>query len=70
MEIATVRLNAGLASGSVVSRFTEGLAWPATAVKVGDDLIVVNTQFNTRADNTTVRPFTLLRVPLARLSGQ
>ena len=70
VEIATVRLSADLASGTVVARFKDpALAWPATAVKVGEELIVVNTQFNTRQDNTTTRPFTLLRVPLSRLAG-
>jgi sugar lactone lactonase YvrE len=70
VEIATVRLSADLASGTVVARFKDpALAWPATAVKVGEELIVVNTQFNTRQNNTTTRPFTLLRVPLARLAG-
>ena len=68
VEIATVVLSDGMTRGRVVSRFKDpGLAWPATAVKVGDALIVVNTQFNTRAPNTTTRPFTLLRVPLSRL---
>lgn len=62
-EVVTLRLNAALTSGTVVSRFTDGLAWPATAAKVGDDLVVVNTQFNTRGGTTTTRPFTLLRVP-------
>jgi Cu-Zn family superoxide dismutase len=70
VEIATVRLSADLASGTVVARFKDpALAWPATAVKVGEELIVVNTQFNTRQNNTTTRPFTLLRVPLSRLAG-
>ena len=67
-EVVTLRLNAALTTGTVVSRFTEGLAWPATAAKVGDDLVVVNTQFNTRGGTTTTRPFTLLRVPVSRLS--
>jgi sugar lactone lactonase YvrE len=66
-EIVTLTLNAELTSGTVVSRFTQGLAWPATAVRVGDDLVVVNTQFNTRGSATTTRPFTLLRVPVAAL---
>jgi Cu-Zn family superoxide dismutase len=71
VEIATVQLNDDLTAGTVTSRFKDAaLAWPATAAKVGSDLIVVNTQFNTRRDNTTVRPFTLLRVPVARLMAQ
>jgi Cu-Zn family superoxide dismutase len=68
-EIATVTLASGLLRGTVVHRFKDPqLAWPATAVKVGDRLIVVNTQFNLRDARTEVRPFTLLSVPLARLT--
>ena len=68
VEIATVVLSDGMTRGRVVSRFKDpGLAWPATAVKVGGALVVVNTQFNTREPNTTTRPFTFLRVPLSRL---
>lgn len=69
-EVATVALNSDLSAGTVTSRFSnEGLTWPATAVKVGDDLIVVNTQFNTYGDKTQKTPFTLLRVPTARLAA-
>ena len=47
VEIATVVLSDGMTRGRVVSRFKDpGLAWPATAVKVGEALIVVNTQFD------------------------
>jgi Cu-Zn family superoxide dismutase len=68
VEIATVELADDLSSGTVTSRFTDPmLAWPATAVKVGDRLLVVNTQFNTRQDETTTLPFTILSVPVARL---
>ncbi len=71
VEIATVQLNDDLTTGTVTSRFTDSaLAWPATAAKVGSDLIAVNTQFNTRRENTTTRPFTLVRVPVARLTAQ
>jgi Cu-Zn family superoxide dismutase len=66
-EVVTLRLNAELTGATVVSRFTEGLAWPATATRVGEDLVVVNTQFNTRGQSTTTRPFALLRVPVSRL---
>ena len=69
-EVVTIRLNAEMSTGTVVSRFTEGLTWPATAARVGDDLVVVNTQFNTRDGGVTVRPFTLLRIPIARLAAQ
>jgi Cu-Zn family superoxide dismutase len=70
VEIATIQLNEGMTSGTVVSRFTDpALAWPATAALVGDELVVVNTQFNTRQNTTTTLPFTLLRVPVALLGG-
>lgn|SRR5690606_11144477 len=67
-EVAAVRLSDDLSSGTVIARFTEGLAWPATAARVGDDLVVVNTQFNTRGSepSTTERPFTLVRIPVSR----
>ena len=69
VEIARVDLAADLASGVVSARLKDPLlAWPATAIKVGDRLIVVNTQFNTRANNAAVRPFTLASVPVARLA--
>jgi Cu-Zn family superoxide dismutase len=68
VEIATVRLSPDLAKGTVINRFTDPLlAWPATAAKVGDRLLVVNTQFNTRTDKKETLPFTIASVPLARL---
>jgi Cu-Zn family superoxide dismutase len=67
-QIATLTTAHDLSSATVVARFSDGLAWPATAARVGDNLVVVNTQFNTREGNTTTRPFTLLRVPVARLA--
>jgi Cu-Zn family superoxide dismutase len=70
VEIATLELNEGMTQATVVSRFTDpALAWPATAALVGDELVVVNTQFNTRQDSTTTLPFTLLRIPLSLLPG-
>lgn len=71
VEIATVQLSADYAKGTVVNRLKDPLlAWPATAAKVGDHLLVVNTQFNTRGDNSQKTPFTLVRVPLARLAAR
>jgi Cu-Zn family superoxide dismutase len=68
VEMVTVRLSPDLARGNVEKRFKHSaLAWPATAAKVGDRLIVVNTQFNARAINTATRPFTLASVPIAQL---
>jgi Cu-Zn family superoxide dismutase len=71
VEIATVQLTPDYGKGTVVNRLKDpALAWPATAAKVGDHLLVVNTQFNTRGDNTQKTPFTFARVPLARLAGR
>ena len=71
VEIATVSLSPDFAKGTVVNRFKDPLlAWPATAVKVGDRLLVVNTQFNTRNDKKETLPFTVASVPLAKLSPQ
>lgn len=69
-EIAAVQLNADMTRGTVISRLTDpALIWPATAVKVGGDLVVVNTQFNARSSDTPRRPFTLVRVPVFRITG-
>lgn len=69
VEIATVQLSQDLTKATVVSRFKDPLlAWPATAVKVGDRLLVVNTQFNTRNEKRETLPFTVVSVPLSRLS--
>ena len=69
-EIVTVALSDDFAKGTVVSRFKDPqLAWPATAVKVDDRLLVVNTQFNARTKNTQTLPFTILSVPLSRLAA-
>ena len=69
VEVATVQLSADLTKGTVVHRFKDpALAWPATAVKVGEELLVVNTQFNTRNDRKQTPPFTIVRIPLSRLA--
>jgi Cu-Zn family superoxide dismutase len=70
-EIVTIDLAADLASGKVVSRFKDpALMWPATAVKVGDRLLVVNTQFNKRTSKDPVTPFSIVAVPVSRLTGK
>jgi Cu-Zn family superoxide dismutase len=70
-EIVTVALEADLSRGRVVSRFKDpALMWPATAVKVGDQLLVVNTQFNKRTTKDPQAPFSIIGVPLARLQGK
>lgn len=68
-EVVTVALDEGLARGSVVSRFSSpDLAYPATATVVGDDLVLVNAQFDKHDADSAARPFTLARIPLARLA--
>jgi sugar lactone lactonase YvrE len=68
VEVATVQLSEDLSKGTVIARFKDpALAWPATAVKIGSDLIVVNTQFNTRANSSQTVPFTLISLPLSKL---
>jgi Cu-Zn family superoxide dismutase len=69
-EIVTVTLSEDLTKGTVAARFKDDqLAWPATAAKVGDRLLVVNTQFNMRTKKTETLPFTVLSVPLSRLAA-
>lgn len=69
-EIVTIRLAPDLASGTVIKRTqAPGLAWPATAAMDGDSLLVVNSQFNKRLDDSAARPFTILRVPRKELGA-
>lgn len=64
-EVTVIELAPDMASGSVVSRQKPaGLLWPATAALVGDELVIVNTQFNKRQSNDPETPFTLQRLPL------
>jgi Cu-Zn family superoxide dismutase len=70
-EIVTIALDADLARGRVVSRFKNpALAWPATAAKAGDRLLVVNTQFNKRQTKDAATPFSIVGVPLSMLAGK
>jgi Cu-Zn family superoxide dismutase len=70
-EIVTVQLSDDLAKGKVVSRFKNpALMWPATAAKVGDRLLVVNTQFNKRNTKDPVLPFSIVGVPVSMLAGK
>jgi Cu-Zn family superoxide dismutase len=70
-EVVTIKMVPDLSSGKVVSRFHDpALGWIATAAISGDELFVVNTQFNVREAGTEVRPFTLTVVPLERLGGK
>ena len=70
-EIVTIQLTPDLGKGRVVSRFKHAaLAWPATAAKAGDRLLVVNTQFNKRQSKDPVAPFSIVAVPLSMLAGK
>jgi sugar lactone lactonase YvrE len=65
-EIVTLQL--GPRNAQVVSRLRDpALLWPATAVIVDEELVVVNSQFNARATKSARMPFTLAAVPLVRL---
>jgi Cu-Zn family superoxide dismutase len=69
-EVVTVQLAPGLGTGRVVHRFKDpSLIAPATAVKVGDMLYVVNTQFNKRGDKSAARPFAITGIPVSLLKG-
>jgi sugar lactone lactonase YvrE len=70
-EVVTIELSPDLAKGRVLSRFKDpALAWPATAAKVGDRLLVVNTQFNKRTTKDPVLPFSIIGIPISRLAGK
>lgn len=69
-EVVTVRLTNDLSRGTVVSRFAHPMiVHPATAVKVGNELLVVNSQFNRRTNKTFTTPFTVVRIPIASLTA-
>lgn len=70
-EVVTIKMAPDMSSGKVVSRFRDpALGWIATGAIAGDDLLVVNTQFNMREAGTAVRPFKLTAIPLELLSGK
>jgi Cu-Zn family superoxide dismutase len=67
-EIVTISLAPDMASGAVIARTSSsGLLWPATGVIAGDELLVVNSQFNRRSTGDAQRPFSIQRVPLSSL---
>lgn len=69
-EVVTIELSEDLAKGRVLNRFkSPALAWPATAARVGDRLLVVNTQFNQRQAKKARTPFTIIGIPLSALAG-
>ncbi len=65
-EIAVVELADDFASGTLTSRIQDAsLAAPATGVKVGDRLLVVNTQFDAmESEEGPVLPFTVSSIPI------
>jgi sugar lactone lactonase YvrE len=70
-EVVTIELSEDLSKARVVNRFRDpALAWPATAAKVGNQLLVVNTQFNQRQAKQAETPFTIVGIPLSRLAGK
>jgi len=70
-EVITVELSADLNSGKVLNRFKNpAIRWPATAALHGDQLLVVNAQFNKRSANEAVKPFSVISIPRASLAGQ
>jgi sugar lactone lactonase YvrE len=70
-EVVTIELSQDLSKARVVNRFKDpALAWPATAAKVGKELLVVNTQFNQRQAKTAQTPFTIVGIPLSALAGK
>ncbi len=70
-QIISVDLANDFASGTVISRFEDAsLAYPATAVKVEDRLLVVNTQFDVmESEKGPALPFTVLSIPTLALQG-
>lgn len=70
-EVVTLQLSPDWRSGKVTSRFKHAaLLWPATAAKVGNELLIVNSQFNRRNSPEVVRPFSVAAVPLSVLNGK
>jgi DNA-binding beta-propeller fold protein YncE len=69
--IVTVALDDELDSGQVTAEFTDAaLQFPTTIARLGDRLLVVNSQFDRRGPGLTPElPFTVAGVPLERLAG-
>ena len=63
--IAEVRLSGDFTSGEIVGETTDpSFAFPTTAAIAHGRLLVVNSQFNTRATNSQVLPFTVSSIPV------
>lgn len=64
-QVAVVELDADLLSGTVVASLSDpSFEFPTTAAKVGNELLVVNSQFDVMADGKPRLPFRVSRVPL------
>jgi Cu-Zn family superoxide dismutase len=69
-KVVAIDLAADLSSGVVAGELQNAaLIAPATAAKVGDELWVMNTQFNKRSGDTAARPFTASIVPIAAIAA-
>ena len=67
-EVVTLELSRDQRSGKEAGRYrSEALMYPATAAKVGDRLLVVNTQFDKRGKQDPKLPFEVVGIPLAAL---
>ncbi|GIG39218.1 SMP-30/gluconolactonase/LRE family protein [Cellulomonas phragmiteti] len=64
-SVVVVRLDRDLRSGTVLSRTTDpSFDDPTTIARAGGSLLVVNSQFATRAAGGTPGPFTVSRIPV------
>lgn len=69
-EVVTLQIQVDPPAAKLVNRFRDpALAWPATALLLEKNLVVVSSQFNTRATKTQREPFSFAVVPLSRLAG-
>jgi len=69
-EIVRITLSPDLSSGKVLARLSNpALLWPSTLAKKGNELLVVNTQFDTKDKRPPQQPFTVAVIPIAKLGG-
>ena len=67
-ELVRITLSPTLTTGKVVARLKNpAFLWPSTLAKRGDELLLVNTQFNTKGKETP-KPFSLAVIPIAKTS--
>ncbi len=66
-QIVMLQLSPDFKSAKATGRVVDSMfAFPATAAKIGDRLLVVNTQFNLRAKKAETRPFAVLSVAVGQ----